>query len=146
MKKTMILLGAVALALILIVVLLLSSLFRALNPEQEELPRLEDYLKENWTIFSLRRYDADSGALELDYPLQFSYAQMEKYGASMDELRELPAGNLDTIASLKTAAREACAVRLQAVTVYGITSDGQVAYTVFPDGSVKACWESGESY
>lgn len=141
MKKTMILLLCVALVLILVVVGLLLGLISIIQPEQKELPPLEDYLTEKWQIFRLRSWDPENGALELDYPLQFSYAQMEKYGASMEELQSLPTGNLDTIASLKTAVFEATGVSLHAVTVYGVTNDGQTAYTVFPDGSITACWD-----
>ncbi len=141
MKKTMILLLCVALVLILVVVGLLLGLISIIQPEQKELPSLEDYLAEKWQIFTLRSWDAEHGALKLDYPLQFSYAQMEKYGATMEELQSLPTGNLDTIASLRTAAFEATGVSLQAVTVYGMTNDGQTAYTVFPDGSIKSCWD-----
>lgn len=141
MKKTMIVLGSVALVLTLIVAILLVSLFRTLNPEQKELPKLEEYLAENWKIFTLRSWNAGSGDLVLDYALQFTYEQMEKYGASMEELRALPAGNLETVASLKAAAYESTGVALKTVTIYGMTSDGKLAYTVFPDGSIEACWD-----
>lgn len=142
MKKTMIILVSVALVLILLVLGLLYGFFSKLNPDQGDLPSLEDYLTQNWKIFRLRSWDAGTGTLELDYDLRFSYEQMEKYGASMEELQAIPTGNLDTVASLKTAVWEAAKVKLQAVTVHGITSDGKEAYTVSPDGTITACWDS----
>lgn len=142
-KRTMLILSAVALVLILVVVGLLAGLFSGLSGLSRNEPQaLEDYLAAQWPIFRLRSWDAESGALELEYPLRFSYAQMQKYGAKLDELRELPAGNLATAADLKNAAREAAGVAIRAITVYGLTNDGQIAYTVRPDGSVSACWET----
>lgn len=141
MKKTMIVLVSVALVLILIVGILLVEFFFKLTPKREETQPFEDYLAEHWTVFRLKRWDAGTGNLELEYPLRFTYEQMKKYGASMDELRELPTGNLDTVASLKAAALNASGVELRAVTVFGVTTDGQIAYTVFPDGTIQACWD-----
>ena len=141
MKKSMIILVSVALVLCLTVAVLLVTFFFKLQPEQEKKIPLEDYLAEQWTVFKLRSWDAGTGSLELDYPLRFTYEQMKKYGGSMEELRDLPTGNLDTIASLKTAVRNAAGAELRSVTVYGITSDGQVAYTVFRDGRITACWD-----
>ena len=143
-KRTMLILTAGALALILAVLLLLSGLLSGLSGERRESKGLEDYLAEDWPIFRLRHWDAESGDLELEYPLRFSYAQMEKYGASVEELRELPAGNLATVESLRTAARERTGTVIRTVTVYGLTNDGRVAYTLLPDGSVRCCWEQTE--
>ncbi len=141
MKKTMIVLVSVALVLTVLVGGLLAWLFIKLNPKQEAAPSVEAYLTENWKVFRLRSYDPDTGSLALDYPLQFTYAQMKKYGGSMQELQDLPIGNLDTVESLKTAVRETTKVILRNVTVYGMTSDEQVAYTVLPDGTITACWD-----
>ena len=127
---------------VLLTLALLFGLFSGLSGDAPQSRELEDWLAESWPLFRLRSWDAESGALELDYPLRFSYAQMEKYGATIDELRELPEGNLSTIGTLKTAAREAAGVTVRSVTVYGITEDGKTAYTVLPDGSYTACWET----
>ena len=140
MKRTLLCLGAAALVLILLTVVLLWSLFSGLTGKPSGTGDLETYLDEHWPVFRLRAWDAETGALELDYPLRFTYAQMEQYGASLEELRELPDGNLDTVAALKTAAREAAGVTVRSVTVYGMTTDGQIAYTVHPDRTVTACW------
>ena len=147
MKKTMLILSAVALVLILLTVGLLLGLFSMLQGTQAPAPKggaaLESYLEEHWSVFRLRAWDAETGALELDYPLRFSYAQMQKYGADMEELRQLPTGNLETVEALKTAVRESLEdVSIRAVTVFGCTNDGQIAYTVYPDGSVEACWDA----
>lgn len=140
MKKTMTILLSLAFVLILTAAVLLVLFVFRLSPEQSPAQPLEDYLAEHWKVFTLRSWDAKTGALELDYPLRFTYEQMKKYGGSMEELRDLPTGNLDTVGSLKAAARNASGVELRAVTVYGMTTDGQVAYTVYPDGSITACW------
>lgn len=140
MKKTMTILLSLAFVLILTAAVLLILFVFRLSPEQSPAQPLEDYLAEHWKVFTLRSWDAKTGALELDYPLRFTYEQMKKYGGSMEELRDLPTGNLDTVGSLKAAARNASGVELRAVTVYGMTTDGQVAYTVYPDGSITACW------
>ena len=139
-KRALLILSAAALALILAVTGLLVFLASGLGNPGRSRQSLETYLAESWTVFRLRSWDADTGALELDYPLRFTYAQMEKYGGSLEELQALPTGNLDTVASLKLAAREAAGATIRAVTVYGLTSDGLVAYTVYPDGTVTACW------
>lgn len=141
MKKTMTILLSLAFVLILTAAVLLILFVFRLSPEQSPAQPLEDYLAEHWKVFTLRSWDAKTGALELDYPLRFTYEQMKKYGGSMEELRDLPTGNLDTVGSLKAAARNASGVELRAVTVYGMTTDGQVAYIVYPDGSITACWD-----
>ena len=141
MKKTMTILLSLAFVLILTAAVLLILFVFRLSPEQSPAQPLEDYLAEHWKVFTLRSWDAKTGALELDYPLRFTYEQMKKYGGSMEELRDLPTGNLDTVGSLKAAARNASGVELRSVTVYGMTTDGQVAYTVYPDGSITACWD-----
>lgn len=141
----MLILCAVALVLILLTVGLLLGLFSMLRGAEPPAPEggesLAPYLSENWPVFRLREWDAATGELQLDYPLRFSYTQMRKYGATMEELQALPVGNLDTVAALKTTVRESLGLTVRAVTVFGCTNDGQIAYTVYPDGSVEACWE-----
>ena len=141
MKKTILLLSALALVLIAVVVSLLLGFFSRLGQIGRPKADLEDYLEENWSVFTLRSWDEETGALELDYPLRFSYEQMRKYGGSLEELQALPEGNRATVADLKTAAREACGLSLRSVTVYGVTTDGQTAYTLHPDGRLEACWD-----
>ena len=144
-KRTMRILIAVALILVLLVggpIWAILSLFDGGRlPTAKKDADVETYLTEKWPVFQLRSWDPETGALELDYPLRFSYAQMEKYGGTLDELKDLPTGNLSTVAALKTAALEDVGAAIRDVTVYGLTSDSQTAYTVFPDGSVKTCWE-----
>ncbi|MBQ1410368.1 MAG: hypothetical protein IIY94_03720 [Oscillospiraceae bacterium] len=141
MKKTVITLISVALGLLLLVIAGLLFLVSKLNPEQRQPQALDVYLAEQWKIFQLHSWDPTSGTLELDYPLRFNYEQMEKYGGSLEELQALPTGNLDTVASLKAALREATDATVQSITVYGLTTDGQVAYTVYPDGTITTCWD-----
>ena len=145
MKKPVLILAAVALVLILVAAFLLLQLISRLNPQQGtgEAPQsLEEYLRDQWPVFSLRGWNAETAALELDYPLRFTLEQMKKYGASLEELRALPEGNRDTVAALKAAVYSSVSVTIQTVTVYGVTTDGQIAYTLHPDGTVSACWIS----
>lgn len=145
MKKTILILSAVALLLILLSVGLLLGLFSGLHRDTPATRSMEDYLAESWPLFRLQSWDEASGALELEYPLQFNYAQMEKYGGTIEELRDLPAGNVATANDLKIAAWESAGLEVRSVTVRGLTTDGQIAYTVYPDGSVTACWDGCES-
>lgn len=142
MKKTMLWLSALALLLIVTVVGLLLGLLSRLQPEQPEATDLETYLAQDWPVFTLRAWSPDTGVLELDYPLRFTYAQMQKYGGRLEELRALPEGNRSTVADLKTALYERGLPAVRAVVVYGVTSDGQTAYTLHADGTVSACWET----
>lgn len=142
-KRVLLVLTAIALVLILLTTGLIWYLVKTLSasagkPSETE---LGPYLAEKWTVFELRSWDPEAGTLELDYPLRFTYAQMEKYGASLEELRELPEGNYATMAALKTAVYEDCGLTVREVTVYGMTTDGQTAYTVRSDGTVTACWD-----
>lgn len=143
-KRLLLIFAVIALALILLTVGLIWYLVKSLSAASEKLPKaeFESYLTEKWTVFQLRSWDPETGCLELDYPLRFSYAQMEKYGGSLEELRELPEGNGSTVAALRSAAYEDCGVTLREVTVYGISTDGQTAYTLLPDGTVRACWNT----
>ena len=147
-KRTMLILAVVALVLILLVgggIWALLSMLDAGNtpissgPVERE--AMEAYLTEKWPVFRLRSWDPETGSLELDYSLRFTYEQMEKYGGTLDELKDLPAGNLSTVSALKTAAFENTGASIRTVTVYGLTTDGQTAYTVCPDGSVETCWD-----
>ena len=145
MKKSVLILAAVALVLVLLAAVLLLQLVSRLNPEQgtgEATQSLEEYLRDQWPVFSLRGWNAETGALELDYPVRFSLEQMKKYGAALEELRTLPEGNRDTVAALKAAAYSSVSVTIQTVTIYGVTTDGQIAYTLHPDGTVSACWDA----
>lgn len=148
-KRTMLILAAVALVLILLVgggIWALLSMFDTgqapATSGDVDNETMEAYLTEKWPVFRLRSWDPEIGILELDYPLRFTYEQMEKYGGTLDELKDLPAGNLSTVSALKTAAFENTGASIRAVTVYGLTTDGQTAYTVCPDGSVETCWDA----
>ena len=140
-KRTMLILAAAAFVLILLAGGLLWALLSTFSTENQAPGDLEAYLAGNWSVFRLRSWDPETGTLELDYPLRFSYEQMEKYGGRLEELQALPAGNLSTVEALKTAAFQAEGVTVREVTVYGLTTDGQIAYTVRPDGGIESCWE-----
>lgn len=142
MKKTMLILSAVALILTLLVGggiwFLISRLTGASRPTEKT--DLETYLAEHWTFYRLRSWDPDSGVLELENPQKLAYAQMEKYGEELD-LGEDAAAQAEQIRSLRIGLREACGISPTRITVYGISSDGLEAYRVEEDGSVTACWQ-----
>ena len=144
-NRTLRILIAVALVLVLLVggpIWAILSIFDGGTlPTASKDADVETYLTEKWPVFQLRSWDPETGALTLDYPLRFTYEQMEKYGGTLDELKDLPAGNLNSVAALKTAALEDIGATIRAVTVCGLTTDGQTAYTVYSDGSVEACWD-----
>lgn len=147
-KRTMLILAAIALVLILsvggLIWMLVSLIGGGKTPAAKGEADVGNYLTENWPVFRLHSWDPETGDLELDYTLRFTFEQMEKYGASLEELRELPAGNLYTVSALKSSAYEDVGVSFRDVTVYGLTTDGAIAYTVFPDGSTETCWDSSE--
>ena len=128
--------------MLILAMLFLVGLLSHFRSEQPPAMDLKSFLSENWSVFQLRSWDPTTGALELDYPLPFSLEQMEKYGRRLQELRELPEGNRSTVTDLKIALREFSSDTVQSVTVYGLTTDGKVAYTLAPDGSLTVCWES----
>ena len=142
MKKTMLLLTGLALLLIALSVGLLMGLFSQLNPAQADALDMETYLSENWRVFQLRSWDPKTGSLELNYPLPFSLEQMKKYGDRLEELRELPEGNRGTLADLRLSLEESVSGTVRQISVYGVTTDGEVAYTLAPDGSLSCCWDA----
>ncbi|MBQ1371296.1 MAG: hypothetical protein IIY70_00055 [Oscillospiraceae bacterium] len=141
MKKTILLLSALALVLIILSVGLLGGLFSQLRSEQSDAPDLEGYLSNNWSVFQLRSWEPASGRLELDYPLPFTLEQMKKYGGRLEELRALPEGNRSTLADLKLSLEQYFPGIVRQITLYGMTTDGEIAYTLAPDGKLACCWD-----
>lgn len=140
-KRTLGVLAALALVLILLAGGLLWAMLSPLSRGRSETPDLPDWLEGRWTVFALRQWDPDAGTLELDYPLRFTYEQMEKYGGTIPEVGEIPRGNLETLSTLREDLRQNLGLTDLSITLYGRTTDGQTAYTLFPDGSLSLCWE-----
>lgn len=141
MKKTILLLSALALVLIVLSVGLLMGLFSGIQPKQPPGQDLEGYLSKNWSVFRLRSWDANSGTLELDYPLPFTLEQMKKYGGRLEELRDLPEGNRSTLVDLKLSLEACFPGAVRHITLYGLTTDREIAYTLAPDGTLISCWD-----
>ena len=147
MKKTVIVLLAVALVLILVTGALLWY-FLSLLPRQKAPASnadVERYLAENWTIFRVAGWDAERAELKLEYDLPFTYSQVVKYADAVEELRQTPEGNLRTLEDLCDTVREELGVEIRSVTVRGVTADGETAYTVCNDGSIVTCWDDPAS-
>ena len=142
MKKTMLILSAIALVLVLLVGggiwFLISHLTGA--EQKTEKQELAPDLAEHWDFFRLRSWDAESGVLELESPQKLTYAQMEKYGEELN-LADDALAQLDHIQSLRIGLRDVCGLSPTRITVYGVSSDGQEAFRVEEDGSLAACWQ-----
>lgn len=147
MKKTMVILVCIALALILLVGGLLWYFFSLLpkgRGEPDPNADVAGYLSENWTIFRVRSWDAEAAALELDYDLPFTYDQVMKYAGVVEEIPQTPEGNLVTIRAICETVEQELGVSIRKVTVYGLTADGKTAYTACSDGTISACWDGAE--
>lgn len=140
MKKTIIALGILVLIFVLILGALLWYLLSILPEKRTSDASVQEYLTEHWTIFTVKSWDGDSGELELDYVLPFTYEQVTKYADDVEELAQTPEGNLKTAADLCATVREELGVEIRCVTIRGLTVDGQVAYTVDTDGTYEVCW------
>lgn len=141
MKKSLLLLLCLALVLMLTVGGILWYLFSRLTPAQPETGTrsVEDYLAESWPDFTLEAYDRAEGSLRLTLRLRLTYEQLVQYG-DQPEMEELVLGHLETMKDIVRGAQTFCGVKLDAVTVTGLSSDGQIAYTVTSDGETTACW------
>lgn len=138
MKKTMLILSAIALVLILLVGggiwYLISSLTGAEQPQTRS--EVAVYLAEHWPMYRLRSWNPDTGVMELENPQQLTYERIEKYGAVLDLTADQPG----QMKSLRIALREACGVTPARITVYGVSSDGREVYAMEENGSFTACW------
>lgn len=141
MKKTMIVLSSVALVGVLLVGggiwFLISRLTGAVRPVRTD--DVKTYLAEHWDFYSLRAWDPQTGLLELDCPQRFTFEQMEKYGAELDFTADALA-QTEHLAALRRGLAERCGVKPEAIVVYGVTTDGETAYTVDEAGNLTACW------
>ncbi len=146
MKKTMLILIAAALVLILaaggLIWYLLSALSRAGAPAATK--SVEDYLAEQWPGYRLEEWDADAGSLRLSRSLKLTYEQLEKYG-DQPEMNDLVRGHLDTMGQIAAGLIRYCGAEPKQMTVVGLSSDGQTAYTVRSDGTIETCWAASEA-
>ena len=144
MKKTMLILTAAVLVLILVtgglIWYLISAISKAGAPADAR--SVEDYLAGQWPGYRLEEWDPDTGDLRLSRSLNNTYEQLEKYGAQA-EMNDLVLGHLDTIEVIAAGLNRNCGVRPERITVVGLSSDGQTAYTVCSDGTITTCWEGG---
>ena len=142
MKKTMLILIAVVLVLILLVGGLIWYLVSALSGAGGAAEKLsvEAYLAEAWPDYSLEEWDAKNGDLRLSRSLRLTYKQLEKYG-DQPEMNELVLGHLSTMEQIALGLTHSCGEEVRSITIVGLSSDGQTAYTVSRDGTITTCWE-----
>lgn len=141
LKKPILILSAVALVLILAAGGLIWGLLSMLPRSQTATVDVETYFSQHWTAYQFRSWDPETGLLELDYPQNATYAQMEKYGAELDFSRDA-LDQLQNLQSIRMGVREACGISPRQVLLHGISSDGLEVYTVDTDGGLTACWEN----
>ena len=138
----MIILVAVALTLILLVVgllwFLISRLPKVKTSEQPD--GVEAYIAEKWSFYRLRSWDEDSGTLVLEYPQKLTYEQFRKYGAQL-ELSADALAQMDHMKGICIGIADRLNKQVRAVSVVGISSDGEEVYTVDQDGNLTACWQ-----
>ena len=141
MKKTIVLLLCLALALMLVVGGVLWYLFSRLTPPAPKTggQTVEEYVAESWPDYTLESYDPADGSLRLGLDLRLTYEQLVQYG-DQPEMEDLVLGHLDTMEEIARGAQTFCGVKLGTITVTGRSSDGQIAYTASSDGETTACW------
>ena len=147
MKKTMLILSAVALVLILAVgggIWFFISKLTAKEAVPEK-STVETYLNEHWSFYRLRSWDPASGALELDYPQRHTFEQMKKYGAALDFSADALA-QTQHMQDIRYGLSQVCSVSPTRIVVHGVSSDGREVYTVNEAGDLKACWLSEEAH
>lgn len=107
--------------------------------ETVELLSVEEYFAESWQGFALKSCDDNAGTIVLEKQLNVTYEQACAFGK--DSYEELALGHVETMQIMRAGCMAECGVNLHSITVNGISSDGQVIYTVKNDGSLTACWD-----
>ena len=150
MKKTVLIPVAVILAALLVlagtVVFLLAQLPKLTSagtettaaPSGDAAQRVEAYVAAQRP--DLTFVSCDGAVLTLQYPLNASYAQLEKHGAAAG-YGDLADDNLFSAQLLLEGCTQSCGVTLREVVIIGLSSDGQEAYRASTVGGVTACWD-----
>ena len=143
MKKTILILSAIALVLILLVAgglwYFISRLPKVKTPEAPA--DLETYLAEKWTMYRLRSWNEDTGELVLEYPQKLTYAQFCKYGAELDFDADALAQK-DRLEDLCLGIETRLKQQVRSASLIGISSDGETVYTVDLAGNLTTCWDN----
>lgn len=100
---------------------------------------VEAYFEDTWDGFSLVQYDSEAKTVTMQKTLDVTYEQACSFGKECYE--ELALGHADTMKIMQNGCAASCGVQLRKLTVEGLSSDGQVIYSVTDDGSLTACWE-----
>lgn len=141
MKKTMVILISAALVLILAVGGLIWYLISAVSGAGSTAASrsVEDYLAEQWPGYRVEEWE--NGVLHLSRSLKLTYEQLEKYG-DQPEMNELVEGHLETLEQIAVGMIRNCGAEPKEITITGLSSDGQAAYTVRSDGTISTCWSA----
>lgn len=102
-------------------------------------PSVEEYFESSWQGFSFVAYDSQAQCVLLQKQLDVTYEQACSFGRECYE--ELALGHVDTMQTMRSGCSAACHMELLEIKISGISSDGEVIYTVYDDGRLTACWE-----
>ena len=100
---------------------------------------MDAYFADAWEGFRLVSYDSAQVSVVLEKTLNVTFEQACSFGKESYE--DLALGHVQTMQIMRSGCMASCGVALKLVTVKGISSDGQVIYTVTSDGALTACWQ-----
>ncbi len=131
---------AVLLAVIVFgVVWFIKSMKEKTDDETPKQLTVEDYFEKNWPDFCPVYYDRESSAVMLQKQIDATYEQACQFGKEVYE--DLALGHVGTMEVMLDGCEANCSVELSDIVISGISSDGEVIYTVHADGTLTACWE-----
>ena len=145
MKKALPWLAAGLCVLLLAVIVFFAVRFTALvnqaaqKAEPSESVSVEEYFTNSWERFCPAIYDEEAGCVILQKKLDITYEQAYSFGKECYE--EMALGHKDTLGIMLAGCRSATGVTLNDICINGISSDGEVVYSVHADGSISACWD-----
>lgn len=144
MKKAIpfIALGLCALLLVSIVVGILwfvKAVKNKTEPKTSETLTVEKYFEQNWEDFCPVYYDEETETVILQKQVDCTFEQASRFGKEVYE--DVALGHVDTMEVMLAGCKSTCKVTLSDIVVSGISSDGEVIYTVHADGTLTACWE-----
>ena len=144
MKKALPFIALGLCALLLVAVVVGIVWFAKSVKEKTDMPTNEDrtvkaYFEETWPDFCPVVYNEEAQTVTLQKQIECTYDQACSFGKAVYE--DVALGHIDTMEVMMTACSSLCHVTLTDITVYGISLDGEMIYTVHADGRLTGCWE-----
>lgn len=136
---------AVALCVLLLAAIVFGVLHFAklVNKSAEQSARetvtVENYFAENWDSFRFVLYEEETGCVILQKALDITYEQACSFGKECYE--ELALGHKDSFALMLAGCKSSCDVTLKDICINGVSSDGEVVYSIRASGAMTACWD-----